>query len=80
MFEIFLSQGVKIVLWGYFLLGLKSLTRDFRLQLFFMNRFPSVPYVPRWGHFEFLQKIAELLATSFLSSVSRCSPASLAKS
>jgi hypothetical protein len=45
MYEIF-SFSVKIVLWGNFLLGLKTLTRDFRLQLFFMYQFPRSPEYP----------------------------------
>ncbi len=34
-----------------------SLTREFRLQVFFMNQFPSGPQVFRWGRFEFFRKI-----------------------
>jgi hypothetical protein len=32
-----------------------SLTRDFRLQVFFMNQCPPGPQVFHWGHFEFFR-------------------------
>jgi hypothetical protein len=34
-----------------------SLTRDFRLQVFFMNQCPPGPQVFHWSHFEFFSKI-----------------------
>jgi len=34
-----------------------SLTRDFRLQVFFMNKCPPGPQVFHWGRFEFFSKI-----------------------
>ncbi len=34
-----------------------SLTRDFRLQVFFMNQCPPDPQVFLWGRFEFFAKI-----------------------
>ncbi len=40
-----------------------SLTRDFRLQVFFMSHFSRGPWVSLWGHFEFLPKLAEIFAT-----------------
>ncbi len=34
-----------------------SLTRDFRLQVFFMNQCPRGPQVFQWGRFKFFLKI-----------------------
>ena len=39
-----------------------SLTRDFRLQVFFMNQCPPGPQVFNWGRFEFFRKFAEIFA------------------
>ncbi len=39
-----------------------SLTRDFRLQVFFMNQCPPGPQVFRWCLFEFFRKFAEIFA------------------
>jgi hypothetical protein len=39
-----------------------SLTRDFRLQVFFMNQCPPGPQVFHWSHFEFFRKFAEIFA------------------
>ncbi len=39
-----------------------SLTLDFWLQVFFVNRFPAGPWVSNWGHFDFLLKFAEIFA------------------
>ncbi len=55
-----------------------SLTRDFRLQVFFMNQFPPGPQVFHWGCFEFFRKFAEIFPHVCLSPVSmtpaiRCS-------
>ena len=47
-----------------------SLTRDFRLQVFFMNPCPPGPQVFHWGHFDFFQKFAEIFANEYLSQVS----------
>jgi hypothetical protein len=47
-----------------------SLTRDFRLQVFFMNQCPPGPQVFRWGRFEFFRKFAEMFANEYLSPVS----------
>ena len=47
-----------------------SLTRDFRLQVFFMNQCPPGPQVFHWGRFEFFQKFAEIFANEYLSPVS----------
>jgi hypothetical protein len=44
----------------YYLKG--SLTRDFRLQVFFMNQCPPGPQVFHWSHFEFFRKFAEIFA------------------
>ncbi len=47
-----------------------SLTRDFRLQVSFMNQCPPGPQVFRWGRFEFFRKFAEIFANEYLSPVS----------
>jgi hypothetical protein len=47
-----------------------SLTRDFRLQVFFMNQCPPGPQVFHWSHFEFFRKFAEIFANYCLSPVS----------
>jgi hypothetical protein len=39
-----------------------SLTRDFRLQVFFMNKCPPGPHVFHWSLFEFFRKFAEIFA------------------
>ncbi len=39
-----------------------SLTRDFRLQVFFMNQCPPGLQVIHWSHFEFFRKFAEIFA------------------
>ncbi len=39
-----------------------SLTRDFRLQVFFINQCPSGPWVFHKYHFDFFRKIAEIFA------------------
>jgi hypothetical protein len=50
-----------------FFWGLKeSLTRDFRLQVFFMNQCPPGPQVFHWGRFEFFRKLAEIFANEYL--------------
>ncbi len=46
-----------------------SLTRDFRRQAFFMNKFPSGPWVSHWGHFEFLQQFAKIFESKGWPSV-----------
>jgi hypothetical protein len=43
-----------------------SLTRDFRLLVFFMDQFPQCPQVSHWGRFKFLQKFAEIVQYSQL--------------
>jgi hypothetical protein len=47
-----------------------SLTRDFRLQVFFMNQCPPGPQVFHWSLFEFFHKFAEIFANNCLSPVS----------
>jgi len=47
-----------------------SLTRDFRIQVFFMNQCPPGPQVFHWSHFAFFRKFAEIFANYFLSPVS----------
>ncbi len=39
-----------------------SLTRDFWLQVFFMNQCPPGLQVFRWSHFEFFRKLAKIFA------------------
>jgi hypothetical protein len=46
--------------------GTGSLTRDFRLQVFFMNHCPPGPQVLYWGHFEFFRKFTEIFANEYL--------------
>ncbi len=48
----------------------RSLTGDFRLQVFFMNQCPPGPQVFHWGRFEFCRKFAEIFANEYLSPVS----------
>ncbi len=47
-----------------------SLTREFRLQVFFMNQCPPGPQVFHWGRLEFFWKFAEICANEYLSPVS----------
>ncbi len=47
-----------------------SLTRDFRLQVFFINQCPPGLWVSHWDHFEFVRKFAEIFANKCLSAVS----------
>jgi hypothetical protein len=47
-----------------------SLTRDFRLQVFFMNQCPPGPRVFSWGRFDFFRKFAEIFAKEWLLPVS----------
>ncbi len=58
------TPGFKVSDW------LLSLTRDFRLQVFFMNQCPPGPQVFHWGHFEFFWKFAEIFEDEYLSPVS----------
>jgi hypothetical protein len=44
----------------YFFKG--SLTRDFRLQVSYMNQCPPGPQVFHWGRFEFFRKFVEIFA------------------
>jgi hypothetical protein len=37
-----------------------TVSRDFRLLVFFMNQFPPSTRVYHYGHFEFFQKVAEI--------------------
>ncbi len=58
-----------------------SLTRDFQLQVFFMNQCPLGPWVLPWGRFEFFRKFAKIFLNKCLSPVSTtpaiiCSPVS----
>ncbi len=47
-----------------------SLTRDFWLQVFFMNQCPPGPQVHHWGRFAFFLKFAEIIANKCFSPVS----------
>jgi hypothetical protein len=47
-----------------------SLTRDFRLQVFFMNQCPPGPQVFHWGCFEIFRKFAEIFTKEYLTPVS----------
>jgi hypothetical protein len=47
-----------------------SLTRDFRLQVFFINQCPLGLWVSHWDHFEFFRKFMEIFANECLSAVS----------
>ncbi len=40
-----------------------SLTRDFRLLVFFMTQFPTGLCISHWRHFECLRKLAKIFAT-----------------
>jgi hypothetical protein len=42
-----------------------SLTRDFCLQVFFINQCPSGPWVYHEDHFEFFRKFAEIFANEW---------------
>jgi hypothetical protein len=44
-----------------------SVTRDFRLQVFFINQCPPGLWVSHWDHFEFFRKFAEIFANECLS-------------
>ncbi len=46
-----------------------SLTRDFRLKVFFMNQCPPGPQVFHWGRFEFFRKFSEIFANEYLISL-----------
>ena len=47
-----------------------TVSRDFRLLVFFMNQFPPIPGEYHEGRFEFFQKFAEIFANECLSAVS----------
>jgi hypothetical protein len=47
-----------------------SLTRDFRLQVFFINQCPPGLWVSNWDRLEFFRKFAEIIANECLSAVS----------
>ncbi len=47
-----------------------SLTRDFRLQVFFINQCPLGLGVSHWDHFEFFRKFAGIFANECLSALS----------
>ncbi len=49
-----------------------SLTRDFRLQVFFMNQCPPSPQVFHWSHFEFFSKIRGDIRELLFITVQRC--------
>jgi hypothetical protein len=47
-----------------------TVSRDFRLLVFFMNQFPPSPWVYHWVRFEFFRKFAEIFAAQGLPPVS----------
>ncbi len=47
-----------------------SLTREFRLQVFFISQWPPGLWVSHWDRFEFFRKFAEIIANECLSPVS----------
>ncbi len=47
-----------------------SLTRDFRLQVFFVNQCPPGPWIWIWDRFDFFRKFAEIIANGCCSAVS----------
>ncbi len=47
-----------------------SLTRDFRLQVYSINRCPPAPWVSHWDRFELIRKFAEIIGNECLSA--RC--------
>jgi hypothetical protein len=47
-----------------------SLTRDFRLQVFFINQCPPGLCVSHWDLFEFFRKFVEIFVNEGLSAVS----------
>ncbi len=47
-----------------------SLTRDFRLQVFFINQCPPGLWVSHWDHFKFFRKFVEIFVNECLSAVS----------
>jgi hypothetical protein len=53
-----------------------SLTRDFRLQVFFMNQCPPGPQVFHWSPFEFFRKFVRYSRINVLSPVISCSAVS----
>ncbi len=50
--------------------NLKGVWHEISTSCFFTNQFPPGPWVSSWGHFEFLQKFAEIFANLCLSQVS----------
>ncbi len=47
-----------------------TVSRDFRLLVFFMNQFPPIPWVYHEGRFEFFRKFSEMFAAKGLPPVS----------
>jgi hypothetical protein len=48
-----------------------TVSRDFRLLVFFMNQFPPSIWVYHYGHFDFFRKFAEIFAAQDAPPVSR---------
>ncbi len=71
-------QWPEILKWFKTALFKGSLTRDFRLQVFFRNQCPPGFWVSHWDHFEFFRKFAEIFANECSSAVST-TPAKKAK-
>ncbi len=48
-----------------------TVSRDFRLLVFFMNQFPPSMKVYHYGHLEFFRKFAEIFAREYLRECSK---------
>jgi hypothetical protein len=59
-FPMFIAVKVQQNQYCYLFNG--SLTRDFRLQVFFVNQCPPGPQVFHWSLFEFFRKFVEIFA------------------
>ncbi len=49
-----------------------TVSRDFLLLVFFMNKFPPSPRVSHWDRFEFFRKFAEIFASQGAPPVANC--------
>ncbi len=69
-------QGLLCILWRPFktfiILNIfkRSLTWEFRLQVFFISQWPPGLWVSLWDRFEFFRKFEEIIANECLSPVS----------
>ncbi len=80
-FSIWFSKNLFLsIWWNEKSILIWRLTRDFQLQVIFVNHFPLCFLVSHWDHFKVIHKFKEILATLCLSPVSTtpaisCSPA-----